>query len=155
MVRRMVISLSRHNSAFGRRAHHAGVTSLAARGETPAAFDGRCIPAGRVAPRSNTPGIATPPCKARTVGAPPAVVAPQAGSPARHPRWGAPAGRLARLGATPAFHHGLLVESLSVYQALSDGDQHELGGLVDAECGHQVGAMHGDGVGADAEQLAD
>src|SRR2546428_7133906 len=30
---------------------------LAAGGESLAAFDGRCIPAGCVAPRSNTPGI--------------------------------------------------------------------------------------------------
>jgi len=56
---------------------------LAARGETLAAFDGRCIPVGCVAPRSNTPGIL--------------------GGRALL------AGRLARLGATPEFHHGLLV----------------------------------------------
>jgi len=56
---------------------------LAARGETLAAFDGRCIPVGCVAPRSNTPGILG--------------------------RRALPAGRLARLGATPEFHHGLLV----------------------------------------------
>src|SRR5947207_979613 len=56
-------------------------TGLAARGESLAAFDGRCIPAGRVAPRSNTPGILG--------------------------RRALPAGRLARLGATPDFHHGL------------------------------------------------
>src|SRR5712692_11741676 len=30
---------------------------LTARGESPAAFDGRCIPAGRVAPSSNSPEI--------------------------------------------------------------------------------------------------
>src|SRR5437899_3311279 len=56
--------------------------SLTARGESLAAFDGRCIPAGCVAPRSNTPGILG--------------------------RRALPAGRLARLGATPDFHHGLL-----------------------------------------------
>src|SRR5436309_5118782 len=55
---------------------------LAARGESLAAFDGRCIPAGCVVPRSNTPGILG--------------------------RRALPAGRLARLGATPDFHHGLL-----------------------------------------------
>ena len=55
---------------------------LAARGESLAAFDGRCIPAGCVAPPSNTPGILG--------------------------RRALPAGRLARLGATPDFHHGLL-----------------------------------------------
>src|SRR6476469_2436915 len=55
---------------------------LAARGESLAAFDGRCIPGGCVAPPSNTPGILG--------------------------RRALPAGRLARLGATPDFHHGLL-----------------------------------------------
>src|ERR687888_302100 len=54
---------------------------LTARGETPAAFDGRCILAGCVAPRSNTPGILG--------------------------RRALPSRRLARLGATPDFHHGL------------------------------------------------
>src|SRR5438128_3340138 len=57
-------------------------TSLAARGESLAAFDERCIPSGGVAPPSNTPGILS--------------------------RRALPAGRLARLGATPDFHHGLL-----------------------------------------------
>src|SRR5438128_10055588 len=68
---------------------------LAARGESLAAFDERCIPkppqrgcrvggpgAGGVAPPSNTPGILS--------------------------RRALPAARLARLGATPDFHHGLL-----------------------------------------------
>src|SRR5712692_644734 len=54
---------------------------LTARGESLAAFDGRCIPAGCVAPPSNTPGILG--------------------------RRALPSGRLARLGATPDFHHGL------------------------------------------------
>jgi hypothetical protein len=58
---------------------------LAARGESPAAFGGRCIPPGCVAPRSNTPGILT--------------------------RRALPSGRIARLGATPDFHHGLLRRS--------------------------------------------
>src|SRR6266566_3827343 len=74
--------------------------ALAARGESLAAFDGpfdslalslskgelaqdvRCIPAGCVAPRSHTAGVLG--------------------------RRALPAGRLARLGATPDFHHGLL-----------------------------------------------
>ncbi|HLG56658.1 MAG TPA: hypothetical protein VI485_15070 [Vicinamibacterales bacterium] len=60
---------------------------LAARGESPAAFDERCIPPGGVAPPSNTPGI--------------------------FGRRALPAGRLARLGATRDFHHGLLA-SLAV-----------------------------------------
>ena len=59
-------------------------TALAARGDG-AAFDGRCIPAGGVTPPLNTPGI--------------------------RGRRALPAGRLARLGATPAFHHGLLARS--------------------------------------------
>src|SRR5438034_6694907 len=50
----------------------------AGRGESLAAFDERCIPAGGVAPPSNTPGILG--------------------------RRALPAGRLARLGATPDFH---------------------------------------------------
>src|SRR5947208_2248142 len=54
---------------------------LTARGESLAAFDERCIPASGVAPPSNTPGILS--------------------------RRALPAGRLARLGATPDVHHGL------------------------------------------------
>src|SRR5438874_7437060 len=82
---------------------------LAARGESLAAFDERCIPtppqrgcrvggpgASGVAPPSNTPGIA--PHRAHHA--------------RRGPRFSVgralPAGRLARLGATPDFHHGLL-----------------------------------------------
>src|SRR5438094_2121417 len=65
---------------FWRKGQLAGC--FTARGESLAAFDGRCIPAGCVAPRSNTPGILS--------------------------RRALPAGRLARLGATPDFHHGLL-----------------------------------------------
>ena len=60
----------------------AGLIGLAARGARLAAFDGRCIPAGCVAPRSHAPG--------------------------RLGRRALPAGRLARLGATPDVHHGLL-----------------------------------------------
>src|ERR1700676_4746097 len=55
---------------------------LAARGESPAAFERRCIPPGCVAPPSNIPDIL-----------------------GRH---ALPGGRLAALGATPDFHHGLL-----------------------------------------------
>jgi hypothetical protein len=55
---------------------------LAARGESLAAFDGRSIPAGCVAPRLNIPDILG--------------------------RRALPSGRLTRLGATPDFHHGLL-----------------------------------------------
>ena len=56
--------------------------ALTARGESPAAFGRRCIPAGCVAPRSNIPDILT--------------------------RRALPAGRIAALDATPDFHHGLL-----------------------------------------------
>ena len=56
--------------------------SLAARGERPAAFDRRCIPADGVAPRSRTAGI--------------------------FPRRALSAGRIASLGATRDVHHGLL-----------------------------------------------
>ena len=59
--------------------------SLTARGGSLAAFDGRCILAGCVAPRSNIPDILG--------------------------RRALPARRLARLGATPDFHHGLLSEA--------------------------------------------
>src|SRR5438046_10323372 len=58
---------------------------LAARGETPAAFGRRCIPADCVAPPSNIPDILG--------------------------RRALSAGRLAALGATPDFHHGLLTAS--------------------------------------------
>jgi hypothetical protein len=61
----------------------------AARGESLAAFDARCIPAGCVAPPLNTPGILG--------------------------RRALPAGRLARLGATPDFHHGLLTPDTTYY----------------------------------------
>jgi hypothetical protein len=59
---------------------------LAACGESLAAFDRRCIPAGCVAPPSNTPGILG--------------------------RRALPPGRLAGLGATPDVHHGLLMSLL-------------------------------------------
>src|SRR5712692_9832211 len=61
-------------------------STLAARGESLAAFDRRCIPVGCVAPLSNTPGILG--------------------------RRALPPGRLAGLGATPDFHHGLLGPNL-------------------------------------------
>src|SRR5436189_2753059 len=56
--------------------------TLAARGESPAAFGRRCIPADCVAPPSNIPDILG--------------------------RRALSSGRLAALGATPDFHHGLL-----------------------------------------------
>ena len=62
-----------------------GRRHLAARGESPAAFDGRCIPALGVARRANIPDILPPRA------------------------W--IAGRLVRLGATRHFHHGLLEDA--------------------------------------------
>src|SRR5687768_14189817 len=62
--------------------------SLAARGGSPAAFGGRCIPAGGVAPPLHIPDM----CGRRAL----------------------PAGRLARLGATLHFHHGLLAAVVSL-----------------------------------------
>ena len=60
----------------------AALKGLAARGESPAAFDRRCIPPGCVPPRSNTAGIL--------------------------PRRALPTGRITGVGATLDFHHGLL-----------------------------------------------
>src|SRR6266545_4193368 len=57
---------------------------LAARGETPAAFGRRCIPADCVAPPSHIPDMLG--------------------------RRALSSGRLAALGATPAFHHGLVTK---------------------------------------------
>src|SRR5947207_9227059 len=89
--RRRLALLAGTGTAPERRSPH----GLAAGGESLAAFDERCIPkppqcgcrvggpgAGGVASPSNTPGILS--------------------------RRALPAGRLARLGATPDFHHGLL-----------------------------------------------
>src|SRR5687768_1646753 len=61
-----------------------GTPILAARGENRAAFGGRCIPPGGVAPPLHIPDM--------------------------RGRRALPGGRLARLGATPGFHHGLLAE---------------------------------------------
>ena len=59
---------------------------LAARGESPAAFDRRCIPAAYVAPRSHTAGI--------------------------FPRRALPAKRITGLGATLDLRHGLLDDAV-------------------------------------------
>jgi hypothetical protein len=71
----------------------AAALALAARGASLAAFDGRCVPASCAAPRSNAPGILG--------------------------RRALPAGRLARLGATPTFHHGLLAQTGASRTALA------------------------------------
>src|SRR6266513_2982058 len=82
----------------------------AARGESLAAFDGRCILAGCVAPPLNTPGIAPHRAQHARWGPRSSVVAPLRRGPhgADCAPWGGTARRLARLGATPHFHHGLL-----------------------------------------------
>src|SRR5438876_6855770 len=84
-------------------------TELAARGESPAAFGWRCIPAGCVAPRSNTPGIAPHRAQDARWGPRPTLVAPFPRGPhgADCAPWGG-GGRIAALGATLDFHHGLL-----------------------------------------------
>jgi hypothetical protein len=64
------------------------------RDESLDAFDGRCIPARGVAPPSNTPGILR--------------------------RRALRSGRLARLGATPDFHHGLLTAEIAEKGSLCD-----------------------------------
>src|SRR5213594_1486476 len=125
--------MSRQISYFTRTSLYAAlalgcfVTHPAARGESLAAFDGRCIPApphgaqsapwgpraGCVAPPSNIPDIA--PHRAQDAGWGPrsAVVAPLRRGPhgADCAPWGGSSGRLAALGATLEFHHGLLGEA--------------------------------------------
>ena len=83
---------------------------LAARGEGLAAFDGRCIPA--------------PPQRGCRVGDPwPGCVASRSHTPGMLGRRALPAGRLARLGATPDFHHGLLrtYDSAAIPMAITIG----------------------------------
>src|SRR5437667_832600 len=71
--------------------------AIAARGESPAAFGRRCIPAP------------TPTRWETRVGGPGAdCVAPPSHIPDMLGRRALSAGRLAALGATPDFHHGLL-----------------------------------------------
>src|SRR2546426_4244593 len=101
---------------------------LAARGETPAAFGRRCIPAPPhraekravgapaadcVAPPSNIPDIAPHRAQDARWGPRSAVVAPLRRGPhgADCAPWGGSSGRLAALGATLEFHHGLLGEA--------------------------------------------
>src|SRR5437762_187754 len=74
----------------------AALGCLTARGETPAAFSRRCIPADCVAPPSHMDDMLGR--RAATRGPRGAECAP----------WGGRAGRLAALGATLEFHHGLL-----------------------------------------------
>ena len=79
------------NPRVGRLVAGILAVGLAARGESPAAFDLRCIPAGCVASRSNTAGI--------------------------FPRRALPDGRSVGLGATRDFHHGLLATGSTTAQS--------------------------------------
>src|SRR5712691_5446635 len=79
---------------------------LTARGESLAAFDGRCIPA--------------PPQRGCRVGDPAGCVAPRSNTPGILGRRALPSGRLARLGATPDFHHGLLTAEIAEKGSLCD-----------------------------------
>src|SRR3989442_5302875 len=74
--------------------------------------------AGCVAPRSNTPGIATPPRKTRAAGAP--VLGRRA----------LPPGRLAGLGATPDFRHGLLAIIERLFRRLARRNPDSAGALL-------------------------
>ena len=99
------------SAAMAPQAVAAFSTALAVRGKSLAAFDGRCIPGGCVAPPSNTPNI---------IDRPPSFAAYARGRELRRDLAEAlaeagralPAGRLARLGATPDFRHGLLVQDV-------------------------------------------
>src|SRR6266487_177768 len=102
--------------------------TLAARGETPAAFGRRSSPlhptalenarrgprADCVAPPSNIPDIAPHRAQDARWGPRSAVVAPLRRGPhgADCAPWGGSAGRLAALGATLDFHHGLLMSGI-------------------------------------------
>src|SRR6266516_6951431 len=89
--------------------------TLTARSETPAAFGRRCIPAGCVAPRSNTPGIAPHRAQDARWGPRSALVTPLHRGPhgADCAPWGGTSGRIAALGATLEFHHGLLEDVIA------------------------------------------
>ena len=84
---------------------------LAARGESPAAFDRRCIPSACVAPRSNTAAI--------------------------FPRRALPDERITGLGATLDFHHGLLavIRCREARASLRGGASHEAEGRRGARGG--------------------
>src|SRR5206468_11014254 len=84
----------------------------AASGETPAAFGQRCIPAPtptRWETRVGGPGLTALRSSLKRSLITLSVVAPHGRGPhgAVSAPWGGRAGRLAALGATPDFHHGL------------------------------------------------
>ena len=90
-------SVEAHRAAINHFPHRPSLA--AARGESPAAFGRRCIPGGCVAPRSNTAGILG--------------------------RRALPPGRLGALGATPAFHHGLLTLNWALARTVEDPVSHD------------------------------
>src|SRR5437762_3430019 len=110
--------------------------ALAARGESPPAFGApsaaaalgtpfgrRCIPADCVAPPLNIPDIAPHRAQDARWGPRSAVVAPLSRGPhgADCAPWGGTSGRLAALGATADFHHGLLADCVGLtYRPLKD-----------------------------------
>src|SRR2546426_7993217 len=109
-------------------------TCVAARGESLAAFDGRCIPAGCVAPRSNTPGIAPHRAQHARWGPRRSVVAPfDTGVPSAAAALGWSSGRLARLGATPDFHHGLLTQIVERHETPFEGLNGRLRSILDLQ----------------------
>ena len=100
----------------GTYATNHGDRTLAARGESPPAFGRRCIPTPtptRCETRVGDPGLTAlfPPSNEDDKSV--SVVAPNRRGPhgADCAPWGGSAGRLAALGATPDFHHGLLAQS--------------------------------------------
>ena len=85
----------RYNRVINRLGTTVEQATLAARGENQSAFDERRILAACVAPSSNTGGILS--------------------------RRALSTRRLARLGATPDFHHGLLDDQIIYVTAMLDG----------------------------------
>jgi hypothetical protein len=110
-----------HRPALAIAALVSAVSILAARGESPAAFGRRCIPADCVAPPSNIPDIAPHRAQDAQWGPRSAVVAPLRRGPhgADCAPWCGSAGRLAALGATPDSHHGLLAAAGNPQQAFA------------------------------------
>ena len=100
--RELAAEITRLETEAGSRAN---LTRLAARGESPAAFDRRCIPPGCVAPRSSTAGIL--PRRAL-----PARYAPRGAEPRAENGCSTDVfsgdGHITGLGATRDVHHGLL-----------------------------------------------
>ena len=89
------VEVKTQKTRLGRGPYPEIVVLLAARGESPPAFDEQCILAACVTPPPNTGGILG--------------------------RRALPARRFARLGATPDFHHGLLGQIVRGRERQGDG----------------------------------